>query len=132
MKKTIVALLVAVLLSASLVGCGASLPAECKAEGAVKNLTLHTDEYFILGDESISWSGVSFQAGPGSDGYWNIPLSVGESFSTGLTYNEDGSDHYYKWTIFRCGSNEFSIWETQNLLPDPPPPATPTLVAIIK
>lgn len=127
MKKTIVALLVAIL-AITLVGCGPSLPAECKAEGAVAEITLHTDEYFILGDTPWYWTGVSFQT---DDGWTNLPISVGESFSTGLTDDNEGNT-YYKWTIFRCGYDEFSIWETQNLLPEPPPPATPTPVAIIK
>ncbi len=109
------------------------LPVECQTVGGTE-LTLRTGEYFILDDMSISWSGVSFQGGPGSEGYWNTPLSVGESFTIGeLTYSEDGSEHYnYKWTIFRCGSDRFSVWRTQNLLPTPPPAATPTPVAVIK
>ncbi len=107
------------------------LPVECQTVGGTE-LTLRTGEYFILDDMSILWSGVSFQGGPGSEVYWNTSLNVGEGFTIGeLSYSEDGSE-YYKWTIFRCGSDRFSVWETQNLLPTPPPAATPTPVAVIK
>lgn len=131
-KKLFAVSVILLVVSMGLVACGSSLPAECTTEGSVAEIILGSDDYFILGDEPVLWTGVSFQPGPGYEGggFYNIPLSVGESYGTGLT--EDGDDYYYEWTIFRCGGNKFSVWKTQDLLPDPPPAPTPTPVAIVK
>lgn len=126
MKKTYSAVLVIVMFSVLLSACGATLPAECRTNGGIK-VTLRDGDYFLLDGIGWDWTGVSFQH---HGEYSNIPLNVGESFSTGLTNNEDGSS-YYKWTIFRCGSSDFSVWETKNLLPEPTPMPTRTPVVVI-
>jgi len=126
MKKVYLIVLAVALFSLLLSACGATLPAECKTNEGIK-VTLRDGDYFLLGGVRWDWTGVSFQH---HGEFSNIPLSVGESFSTGLSDNEDGTS-YYKWTIFRCGSSDFSVWETKNLLPEPTPMPTQTPVMII-